>query len=187
VTLVGHPVPRAHVADTRSKFLKAFHNLLHRASTFFKQDDDTTIDAGSLPVLNALREVHLLLAEGAHNQFGDLPWTARQEMLMQQWILARPEFDEFLPGRVMVPHPEPWMERVDAMRRLMGWGDTPVRYFGDLGRLGEQILLSIRFGNWSDVSDRNQAAAWARSWRQEVQRYIHAYHTVTGVDLSGAG
>ena len=46
--------------------------------------------ADGFPVLNALREVHLLLAEGAHNQYGDLPWTARQEMLMQQWLLARP-------------------------------------------------------------------------------------------------
>jgi len=38
--------------------------------------------ADAFPVLNALREVHLLLAEGAHNQYGDLPWTARHEMLM---------------------------------------------------------------------------------------------------------
>ena len=40
---------------------------------------------------NALKDVHLLLSEGAHNQFGDLPSTARQEMLLQQWILARPD------------------------------------------------------------------------------------------------
>ena len=56
--------------------------------------------ADPFPVLNALQEMHLLLAEGAHNQFGDLPWTARHEMLMQQWLLARPEFREFLPQRV---------------------------------------------------------------------------------------
>ena len=53
--------------------------------------------ADAFPVLNALREVHLLLAEGANNQYRDLPWTARGEMLMQQWLLARPEFREFLP------------------------------------------------------------------------------------------
>ena len=33
-------------------------------------------------------------------------------------------------------------------------------------------------------STANQAGNWARYWRQEVQWYIHAYHTVTGVDLS---
>jgi hypothetical protein len=184
LTLVGQAVPRVQGADTRSKFLEAFHNLLHRASIFYKEDDDTTMIADSFPVLNALREVHLLLAEGAHNQWGDLPWTARHEMLMQQWILGRQEFREFLPSRIMVPYPEAWMERVDAMRRLQGWGDTSVRYFSDLGRFGEQILLSVRFGNWSNIFDRNEAADWARSWRQEVQWYIHAYQTVTGVDLS---
>jgi hypothetical protein len=184
LTLVGQAVPRVVGADTRSRFLEAFHNLLHRASIFYKEDDDTTMIADPFPVLNALRDVHLLLAEGAHNQWGDLPWTARMEMLMQQWILARPEFREFLPTRIMVPYPEPWMERVDAMRRLQSWGDASVRYFSDLGRFGEQILLSIRFGDWSNIFDRNAAADWARSWRQEVQWYIHAYQTVTGVDLS---
>ena len=62
--------------------------------------------ADGFPVLNALSEVHLLLTQGAHNQYGDLPWTARQEMLMQQWLLARPEMREFLPRRIMVDYPE---------------------------------------------------------------------------------
>ena len=30
-------------ADSRSKFIEAFHNLLHRSPIFFKPDDDTTI------------------------------------------------------------------------------------------------------------------------------------------------
>ena len=171
-------------ADTRSKFLEAFHTLLHRTSIFYKEDDDTTMIADPFPVLNALRDVHLLLAEGAHNQFGDLPWTARHEMLIQQWLLARPEFREFLPTRVMVPYPEPWMDKVDAMKRAQGWTDTSVRYFRDLGVFGEQLLLSIRFGDWSNMFDREQAGNWARYWRQEVQWYVHAYQTVTGVDLS---
>jgi hypothetical protein len=171
-------------ADTRSRFLESFHTLLHRASIFYKEDDDTTMIADPFPVLNALRDVHLLLAEGAHNQYGDLPWTARHEMLMQQWLLARPELRDFLPTRVMVAYPEPWMGRVDAMKRMQGWTDTSVRYFRDLGVFGEQILLSIRFGNWSAIFDRNQAGNWARYWRQEVQWYTHAYQTVTGVDLS---
>ena len=171
-------------ADPRSRFLEAFHTLLHRASIFYKEDDDTTMIADPFPILNALRDVHLLLAEGAHNQYGDLPWTARQEMLLEQWLLARPELREFLPTRVMVAYPEPWMDRVDAMKRVQGWSETSVRYFHDLAVFGEQLLLSIRFGDWSNVFDRNQAGNWARYWRQEAQWYIHAYQAVTGVDLS---
>ena len=40
------------------------------------------------------------------------------------------------------------------MKRLQGWTDTPVTHFRDLGVFGEQILLSIRFGNWSAIIDR---------------------------------
>ncbi len=184
LTLFGRAVPRLRTADPRSRFLEAFHTLLHRASIFYKEDDDTTMIADPFPVLNALRDVHLVLAEGANNQYGDLPWTGRHEMLIQQWLLARPELREFLPTRVMVVNPERWMDRVDAMRKLQAWGDTQVRYFRDLGIFGEQLLLSIRFGNWGNEVDRERAGNWARYWRQEVQWYIHAYHTVTGVDLS---
>ena len=124
---------------------------------FFKEDDDTTVIADAFPLLNALKEVHLILAEGAHNQFGDLPWTARVEMLMQQWLLARPEMREFLPSRAMVAYPEPWMAAVDAMKKLQGWTDVTVTHFRDLGVFGEQLLLSIRYGDWSDVNDQDQA------------------------------
>jgi hypothetical protein len=182
--LEGKAVPELQPADSRSKFLEGFHNLLHLCSVFYKEDDDATIIADGFPVLNGLKEVHLLLSEGAHNQFGDLPSTARQEMLMQQWLLARPEFREFLPTRIMVAYPEPWMDRVDAMKRLQGWTDTNVLHFRNLGVFGEQILLSIRFGAWSVTNDPAQAANWARYWRAEIQGYIHAYRAVTGVDLT---
>jgi hypothetical protein len=184
LSLYGKAVPALRGADSRSKFLEAFHNLLYLTSIFFKEDDDTTVIADGFPLLNALREVHFLLTEGAHNQFGDLPSTARQEMLIQQWILARPEFREFLPTRIMVAYPEPWMDRVDAMKKLQGWTDISVREFNALGTFGEQILLSIRFGAWSTVHDPIQAANWARFWRPEIQGYIHSYRAVTGVDMT---
>jgi hypothetical protein len=76
------------------------------------------------------------------------------------------------------------MDRVDAMKKLQGWGEPSIRYFRDLAVFGEQIVLSIRFGDWQSVTDREQAANWARVWRQELQWYIHAYQAVTGVDLS---
>ena len=98
--------------------------------------------ADVLPVLNAIKELHYLLAAGAHNQYGDLPSTARAEMLIQQWLLGRPEMREFLGGRVMVPYPERWMDRVDAMKSLQGWSDTSVVLISDhLATFGEQILL----------------------------------------------
>ena len=182
--IFGKAIPEFRPADSRSKFIEAFHNLLNLCTKFYKGDDDTTVIADGFPVLNALRDVHLLLSEGAHNQFGDLPATARIEMLMQQWMLARPEFLQFLPTRTMVAYPEPWMDRVDAMKKLQGWTDVNVLHFRNLGVFGEQVLLSIRYGAWSDTNDPKQAANWARFWRAEVQGYIHAYRAVTGVDLS---
>ena len=184
ITLYGKAVPQLRPADARSKFFEAFHNLLYLCSVFFKQSDDTTVVPDGFPVLNALKEVHLLLSEGAHNQFGDLTTTARIEMLMQQWLLARPEFREFLPTRIMVAYPEPWMDRVEAMKKVQGWTDISVTHFHDLAVFGEQILLGIRFGAWSDVDKPTWGANWARFWRAEIQGYLHAYRAVTGVDLT---
>jgi hypothetical protein len=182
--LIGKSISDFRPADSRSKFLEAFHNLLYRTALFYKDDDDTTIIADAFALLNALRDVHLVLAEGAHNQFGDLPWTARREMLIMQWLLARPEIKEFLRGRYMVPYQEPWMGAVDDMKRLQGWSDVTITHFHELAIYGEQILLSIRYGDWIDVNDQQQARNWARYWRPEIQRYIHAYLATTSVDLS---
>jgi hypothetical protein len=184
ITLRGKAVMAMRPADSRSKFLEGFHNLLHMSSVFYKEDNDTTVIADGFPLLNALKEVHLLLAQGAHNQFGDLPWTARVEMLMQQWLLARPEMREFLQSRPMVPYTEAWMPQVDTMKTLQGWSDVTVTHFHDLAAFGEQILLSIRYGDWIDLNDENHAKNWARYWRPEIQSYIHAYRTVTGIDLT---
>ena len=76
-------------ADSRSRFMEAFHHLLALCGDFYKQDDNTNVIADGFPVLNALRETHLMITQGAHNQYGDLPWVARMEGLMQQWMLGR--------------------------------------------------------------------------------------------------
>ena len=186
LSLYGKAVADLRTADSRSGFLEALHNLLHLLTAFYRQADDTTVVPDAFPVLNALREVHLQLAEGAHNQFGDLPWTARAEMLTQQWLLARPEMREFLQSRPMVPYKEQWMAPVDTMKKLQGWTDSSISTFHDLAVYGEQILLSIRYGNWVDVTNPDQAANWARYWRPEVQGYLHAYRVATGVDLTAS-
>lgn len=184
LSLYGKAVPTLRTADSRSKFLEGFHNLLHVCSQFYKDHNDTTVIPDGFPLLNALKEVHLLLAQGAHNQFGDLPWTARAEMLVQEWILARPEIRDFLQSRAMVPYKEAWMPQVDTMKTLQGWSDVTVTHFRDLGTYGEQILLSIRYGDWIDVNDEDSAKNWAIYFRPEIQSYLHAYRAVTGVDLT---
>jgi|GEM_PF-1871722 len=185
IGLIGRAVQSIPVAEHRTFFLRGFHSLLRAAVEFYQQANFTTVIPDGFPILNHLREVHLMLAEGAHNQYGDLPWTARAEMMQQQWILARPEVREFLGGRIMVPYAEPWMDRVDNMKQLQGWNPTNISHFHDLGTFGEQLLLAIRYGNWngSGVGATN-AANWAYYWREEIQRYIHAYKAVTGVDLA---
>lgn len=181
--LHGRAVAAQRPADTRSKFLEAFHNLLYRCVQFYKEDDDTTHVADGFPVLNALKETHYVLSQGAHNQFGDLPVTARQEMLVEQWLLGRPEMRDFLGSRPMVAYPEAWMDRVDAVKTLKGWNDVSVVHFHDLAVFGEQLLLSIRWDHWSTLSHPDDGKQWARTWRAEVQGYIHAIRAVLGIDL----
>jgi hypothetical protein len=182
--LYGAAVQSLDPTDVRTRFLEAFHTLLYHTSVFYKQDDDTTKIADAFPLVNVLKELHLIMAAGAHNQFGDLPWTARAEMMMQQWLLSRPEMREFLGGRIMVPYPEAWMDRVDTVNTLMGWNTSSITHFRDLAAYGEQILLSIRYGSWSTVNDAQQAKNWARYWRPEIQAYIHGYRAITGVSLT---
>jgi hypothetical protein len=184
LALSNRPGPPVRGADSRSRFMEAFHNLLSQAAVFYTQDDNTTFIADGFPVLNALKETHLLLTEGAHNQYGDLPWTARHEMLMYQWILSRREVHDFLPTRTMVAYTESWIAPLEAMNKLQGWSDVSVTHFRDLAVFGEQLLLGIRFGAWSQEHDPARAANWVRYWRPELQAYIHAYRAVTGVDLT---
>jgi hypothetical protein len=72
------------------------------------------------------------------------------------------------------------------MKKVQGWTDTSVLHFRNLAVFGEQILLSIRYGAWSTVNEPVQATNWARFWRPEIQGYVHAYRSVTGVDLTAA-
>ncbi|MEU5844560.1 hypothetical protein [Rhodococcus sp. NPDC047139] len=184
--LVGHAVPpRATTVERRTQFLEAFHNLLNATHHFYKEHDDKTVEADAFPLLSSLRELHLVLAYGANNQFADLPLTARREMIVMQCTLAQPEMREFLGGRTMVPYEEGWMDRVDTMKSLQGWSDVSISHFFDLAVHGEKLLLSVRHGRWNDADmDREDAENWALRSRNSVQRYIYAYRSVTGADLS---
>lgn len=183
--LCGKAVQNIQSVESRSKFLESFHNLLYICSVFFKQEDDSMVNADGFPVLNSLKDVQILLTQGMHNQYGDLPATSRVEMLIQQWILGRPEMRQFLGGRTMVPYPENWMDHLDTIKTAQGWTDVSSMHFHNLAIYGEQTLLSIRYGNWTESNKtREEAANWAREWRSEIQGYIHAYRAVTGVDIT---
>ena len=81
---------------------------------------------------------------------------------MQQWLLARPEFREFLPTRIMVAYPEPWMDRVDAMKRLQGWTDTSVLHFRNLADLRRADAAFDPLRPLERESNPIQAPNWAR-------------------------
>lgn len=183
-TLKGKAATKLRSVDSRSRFIEAFHGLLHLVSQYYKDVTNKLVNPDPYPILNALREVHFIISEGMHNQYGALPTTARIEMLMQQWILARPEFKQFLPGRAAVPYTEPWMDRIASMNKLKGWTNVSPMHFNYLATYGEQLILSIRFIDWSD-EDRlpSEASLWANYWRLQIQGYIHSYKVTTGVDL----
>ena len=181
--LRGSAVPNMATADSRTRFIEAFHRVLQEACRFYRTSMDTTMHADAFPLLNCLRELHLCLAEGNDNQYGDLPTTARAEMLLQQWLIARPEIGEFLGGRPGVPYPEPWMGNLDTLRTMMGWNDASIRHYHDLANYGEILLLSVRLPNWSVINDSAVAANWLTAMRPYVQGYVHSYRAVTGVDM----
>ncbi|MET3771794.1 hypothetical protein ACJJV6_03465 [Arthrobacter nitrophenolicus] len=184
--LIGRAIPPAQMlVERRTQFLSAFHSLLHDCHHFYKEHNDKTVDADAFPLLSSLRELHLVLATGANNQYADMSVTARIETMEVQWMLAQPEMREFLGGRTMVPYDEDWMDRVDAMKQLQGWSDASITHFYDLAVHGEQLLLSVRHGRWNESDmDGDDAENWAIKWKPSIQRYVHAYRAVTGVDLS---
>lgn len=182
--LCGKAVDDLAPVENRSKFIEAFHTLLQHAAEFYRQDSNTTVIADGFALLQSLKQVHMVLAEGANNQFDELKRQARVEMMIDQWLLSRREMREFLRGRVMMPFPEAWMSQQDTLMRLHGWGEGTVTHFHYLASAGEMLLLSIRYADWMATLDQASAANWARAWRPEVQAYMHSYHAVTGVDLA---
>ena len=185
ITLLGPAVPNLQPVDSRSKFIEAFHYLLNHAYKFLQDQADKTVEPDPFPIVSDLREVHLLLTEGAHNQYGDLPWQSRVEFLLMQYLLHLPDMREFLRSRAMVNYPEEWMGPLDAMNRLQRWTDVSSVQYYYLATYGEQLLLSIRHNNWmhADV-DPEDARDWVQYWSREIQGYIHAYRAVAGADLT---
>lgn len=184
--LIGRAIPQTRqLVERRSGFLESFHQVLFLAHQYFKQLDDLTVQADAFPLYRALRDCHIVLSQGTQNQYGEMAVAARAEFLVMQSILAEPQMREFLGGRPMTPYPEPWMDRVDAMKSIQGWTDTSIMNFNDLATIGEQLVLTIRLGNWADTTASGSAAStWAQALRPAIQQYAAAYRTATGVDLA---
>jgi hypothetical protein len=181
----GDGFARRQPVDTRSRFLQSFHTVLNTCVRFYRQLDDRFVNDDPRPLLSALKQLHMVLAEGAHNQYSVLTIQSRIEMLVIQRILAQDEFRQFLGGRLMVPYPEPWMDRVDSMRQIMQWGDVSITDFNNLARTGEWILLTVRHGPFNPrANDPIPARDWAVALRDDIAQYILSYQAVTGVDLS---
>ena len=184
LTFIPEATPGEYDRQSREHLLDAFHDLL-RQSSVFPDDHQSEVVTDALPLLNALKRVHLAFVEGSHNQFGDLPWTARAEIMLIQYVFSRPEVVDFLKSDTLSPHQEHWEASADKMKSIQGWTDVPVSQFRDLAALGEQLLLSVRFGDWMTTNDEQLARNWARYFRPEIKGYIFAYRTVAGVDLTG--
>lgn len=184
--LIGRAIPpRQQLVERRSGFLATFHQVLFLANQYFKEYDDLTVQADAFPLYRALRDCHIVLSQGTQNQYGEMAVAARAEFLVMQSILAEPQMREFLGGRPMTPYPEEWMDRVDAMKSIQGWSETSIMNFNDLATIGEQLVLTIRLGNWADTGvGATQAANWAAAFRSGIQQYTAAYRTATGVDLA---
>lgn len=183
--LVGKAVGEIRPADDRSPFLKCFHTLLNVTMRFYRDVDDQQIQHDARPVLNALRELQMILLQGASNQFGTIPMQARVECMLAQWLLTAPEVQRFLGAPTMISYPEGWMAPVDTLRRMLQWGDTSIIEFWRLASYGELLICSARWGNFGPAANNPQDAEdWALTFRNFLTQYVHSYRAVTGVDLS---
>lgn len=183
--LVGKAVGRIRPADDRSPFLSSFHTLLNVTLQFYRDVDDQQIQQDARPVLNALRELQMILLQGSSNQFSTITIQARVECMIAQWLLTAPEIQKFLGAPTMISYPESWMEPVDALRRLLQWGDTSIIEFWRLAAYGELLISSVRWGNFGPAANNPQDAEdWAMTFRNFTTQYVASYCSVTRVDLS---
>ena len=186
LTLLGRAVPDRRLGGHAGRrFLQSFHTLLHLRYLFFKEDDDTTVIADGVPA-----------AQRAAGDASD-PGRGRAQPVRRHAVRgpggdADHAVDAGPAGDARVPRrPDHGAVRgaVDGPGRLDeaapgldGRQRHPLPRSGCLRRAAR--CCRSGYGNWSVVNDPQQAANWARYWRPEIQRYIHAYRAATGVDLN---
>lgn len=184
LTLQGKAAAGLQPVERRARFSECFAQLLNCVSEFYAADQVTTMRPDGFKLLQALKDLHLELAQSANNQTWELTRAARAEMLVMQYLLARPEMAGFLRGRAMVPHRERWMPQIETMKRLQGWPQMSAEVYRALGETGEKVLLSVRLGDWVAIDDQQHAMNWARYFKPEIQTYLHARRALDGRDLA---
>ncbi len=186
LSLQGRAAAGAQPVERRARFSECFAQLLQCVAEFYAADQVTTVRPDGFKLLQALRELHLELAQSANNHTWELTRAARAEMLLMQYLLARPEMAAFLRGRAMVPHRERWMPQMETMKRLQGWPPVSAEVYRTLADNGEKVLASVRLGDWVAVDDHQQAMNWARYFKPEIQNYLHAHRALEGRDLTAS-
>jgi len=188
------PGVRGHSGTKPSHILDAFHAVLLEAT---RRDaaSPRAPDGSRLALL--LRRLHLCLAQTASRvvdgvsnpdvfkRLGESFALGRADLLSAQWLLARPELSTALRGPILVPAAEPWTAPLDHLRRLTDTIDSLTLFYCDLATTSEALLLSVRFGDWTQASPA-AANAWATFWHAEMVRYLVAYQEVTGIPLAEA-
>lgn len=170
--------------DSRIKFISSFHALLNKCSIIIKENDDLTRKPDAFKIYIHLKELNFILLDGFHNAYQEVNVNLRVEHIMQQYLLSRSEMREFLGGKQMLPYTARYIDRVDTLRNVQGQ-DSCFQHFDNLAELGEILLLSIRYGNWNDNSITEvNAMQWLEYFRTHIQKYMHSYRVVTGIDLS---
>lgn len=188
VTLRGKAIPPLVHAEVRTRAMECFHEVLRLAIDYYREGTDLQKRPDPFPLVNPAKELQLALAEGANNQFGSLTYMARVELLIIQSLLGMPEIRTFLATRDMVAYPEPWIESLDAINRLMGWNRASALQFYELATRGERLMLALRYipimkPGLSNMNECDVMAQFLKQSKSDVQAYAQALQSVTGLDL----
>lgn len=183
-TLGRKVVNRLRPADARFKFRFAFHDLLTAASRYYQESANTTIIPDTYPLFLKMQQVNQLLAESSGNNWLEVTFQSRAEMLSILWLMSRPEMTRFLHGRPMESQ-KPWEQVINDYNRLHGVEDTSIIHYHKLAKYGEQICLMLRLQAWNHPKVTPEyAKATLDYWRFAFKGYMNSYQAVTGVDLT---
>lgn len=177
----------AAVAPPQGQLASALVMLLERADEFYRRDDELDVVADGLPILHSLIDLRLLLDAGDSSTRGER-LAVRRDLLLGLYVLAQVKLRDLVKVPVNAAAPEDWMPTLDAFAARSEWTQASAFHYAELARLGEQLLRSIRILDWVRDGNAREAAAWARSWREELQTYSLSWAIVrsrAGVDAAG--
>lgn len=186
--------------QTDTSFLGALHNVIGGSGKLLRDRLNKTLSIDTHSLGRTLGNMNVRLAMGAHNQLWEVTRRIRRDMLVQQWILSRPEVTEFLRVPAMVDMKEGWMSALAAYRdrknqqswstaRSGNYGNVSgnssqsalvVQQFHRLACKSEIMVLGARWGGWSDEDLVGKSAeGWLNEVQHDIKDYISDYREVT--------